>query len=41
MLVISRVIGRLGTIVAEEGVFILMDEQAQMKMVSYRKTSFA
>ena len=35
MSVISRVVGRLGTIVAEEGVFILMDEQAQMKMVSY------
>jgi len=34
MSVISRVIGRLGTIVAEEGVFILMDEQAQHKMVS-------
>ena len=34
MSVISRVIGRLGTIVAEEGVFILMDEQAQQKMVS-------
>jgi len=36
MSVISRVIGRLGTIVAEEGVLILMDEQAQRKMVSCR-----
>jgi hypothetical protein len=32
--VISRVIGRFATVVAEEGVFILMDEQAQRKMVS-------
>ena len=38
MSVISRVIGRLGTIVAEEGVFILMDEQAQQKMVSFAIT---